>query len=213
LLGECRSRAISREDLVPSTSTFENGRRARREVGRDDEAVRREGMGMSWRSKMGALDRFLTAWSARYGVTLLRVSLGVVFAWFGALKFFPGASPAEALAAHTIERLSFGAISAGVSLPVLAVWEVSIGVCLIAGVYLRATILLLLLQMSGTVLPMLFFPDEIWSRFPFVLTLEGQYIVKNLVLVSAALAVGATVRGGGLVTDQALVALDRVRAR
>jgi uncharacterized membrane protein YphA (DoxX/SURF4 family) len=168
---------------------------------------------MSWRSKIGELDRFLAGWMARYGVTLLRVSLGVVFAWFGALKFFPNASPAEALAAHTIERLSFGAISAGVSLPLLAVWEVSIGVCLIAGVFLRATILLLLLQMSGTVMPMLLFPDEIWSRFPFVLTLEGQYIVKNLVLVSAALAVGATVRGGGLVTDRALVALDRARAR
>jgi hypothetical protein len=52
--------------------------------------------------------------------------------------------------------------------------------------------------MLGTMLPLVFFPSQTFSSFPFVPTLEGQYIIKNLVLVSAAIVVGATVRGGRL---------------
>jgi hypothetical protein len=48
---------------------------------------------------------------------------------------------------------------------------------------------------------MFLFPDEVFLRFPYAPTMEGQYIIKNLVLVSAGLVIGATVRGGGLVAD------------
>jgi hypothetical protein len=86
-------------------------------------------------------------------------------------------------------------------LPFLAVWEMAIGLGFITGKFMRLTILLLFLQMPGTISPVFLRPDLVWHVFPFGLTLEGQYIVKNLVIISAALVVGATVRGGGLTSD------------
>ncbi len=147
------------------------------------------------------LDVRITAALARLGVPVLRIGLGVVFLWFGALKFFPGASPAETLAARTIEQLSGGAIGPAVSLPVLATWESLIGLGLLAGRFMRATLFLLALQMLGTLTPLVLFPAETFATFPFAPTLEGQYIIKNVVLVGAAMVVGATVRGGRLVPD------------
>jgi uncharacterized membrane protein YkgB len=143
----------------------------------------------------------ITRWMARYGVVLLRVSLGVVFFWFGVLKFFPGLSPAQDLAIRTISLLTFGLVPPPVTLFILAAWECVIGLGLITGVWMRATLLLLFLQMLGTLTPLFFFPAETFTRFPYAPTLEGQYIIKNLVLVSAALVIGATVRGGALVAD------------
>lgn len=149
----------------------------------------------------------LTRWMARYGVVLLRISLGVVFLWFGTLKFFPGLSPAQDLATRTMEVLSFGLVPASVSLPVLAAWECLIGLGLITGWAMRATLLLLALQMLGTVTPLFLFPAETFTRVPYAPTLEGQYIIKNVVLVSAALVIGATVRGGNLVDDPEIAQL------
>jgi len=152
-------------------------------------------------ARLESIDIRITRALARWGVPVLRFGLGIVFLWFGALKFFPGASPAEALAARTIEVMSFGLIGPSVSLPGLAVWESLIGLGLLTGRYLRATLFLLALQMLGTLTPLLFFPDETFSIFPFAPTLEGQYIIKNVVLIGAAMVVGATVRGGGLEPD------------
>lgn len=146
-------------------------------------------------------DITLTRWMARYGVILLRVSLGSVFFWFGLLKFFPGLSPAQDLATRTISLLTFGLIPPQISLLILATWECLIGLGLVTGVWMRATLLLLFLQMLGTLTPLFFFPTETFTRVPYAPTLEGQYIIKNLVLVSAALVIGATVRGGALVAD------------
>jgi uncharacterized membrane protein YphA (DoxX/SURF4 family) len=142
-----------------------------------------------------------TQWMARNGITLLRISVGIVFFWFGVLKFFPGLSPAQDLAARTIETLSFGLVQPSLSLPVLAAWECLIGLGMITGKFMRATIFLLLLQMAGTITPLFLFPKETFTVFPIAPTLEGQYIVKNLVLISAALVIGATVRGGAVIAD------------
>jgi uncharacterized membrane protein YphA (DoxX/SURF4 family) len=138
---------------------------------------------------------------ARYGIVLLRISLGIVFFWFGVLKFFPGLSPAEDLAARTISVLSFGLVGPSISLPVLATWECLIGLGLITGKFTRITLFLLFLQMFGTILPLFFFPNETFMHFPYSPTLEGQYIIKNLVLVSAGLVIGAMVRGGAVIAD------------
>lgn len=148
-----------------------------------------------------AVDIRLTHWMSRYGVTLLRISLGIVFVWFGALKFFPSLSPAQDLATRTIETLSFGLVTASISMPVLAAWECAIGIGLITGRFMRATLLLLALQMAGTITPLFLFPAETWQIFPISPTLEGQYIIKNLVLVSAGLVIGATVRGGAVIAN------------
>lgn len=147
------------------------------------------------------IDHVITAWMARYGVLALRVSLGVVYTWFGALKFVPGLSPAEDLALRTIEILTFGLLPGQTALPILALWEVAIGLGLIFGVGMRLVILLLFAQMIGTVAPLFFFPAETFTHFPWAPTLEGQYILKNMVIASAALVIGATVRGGRLVAE------------
>ena len=163
------------------------------------------------RRRFERTDLALTGWMARHGVTLLRLSLGTVFLWFGGLKFFSGLSSAEDLATRTISALTFGHVSPAVSLPVLAGWECLIGAGLLAGRWMRATLALLALQMLGTVTPLFLFPGEVFTRIPWAPTLEGQYIIKNIVLVSAALVVGATARGGDLVADPGVVPLARQR--
>jgi uncharacterized membrane protein YphA (DoxX/SURF4 family) len=150
------------------------------------------------------IDTLITRTMARYGMILLRISVGIVFFWFGALKFFPNLSPAEDLAARTIETLTFGVVTPSIALPILALWEVLIGLGMISGRFVRATILLLLVQMLGTVTPLFLFPNETFTIFPIAPTLEGQYIIKNLVLVSAGIVIGATARGGDVVADRDL---------
>ena len=147
------------------------------------------------------VDTRITSFMARYSISILRISLGVIFFWFGILKFFPGLSPAEALAGRTIERLTFGLISAETAVIILAGWETLIGIGLLWGRFLRGTLLLLFLQMIGTMTPLILFPSDTFTEFPYAATLEGQYIIKNLVLIAAGLVVGATVRGGW-VTEQ-----------
>lgn len=135
------------------------------------------------------LDQSVTKWMSLYGLTILRIGLGVVFLWFGILKFFPGLSPAEGLVRNTVYF-----IDPDMFLPILAAWETAIGIGLILGKYMRLTLLLLFLQMPGTALPIIILPDVVWTQFPHGLTLEGQYIIKNLVLIGAGLVLGATVR-------------------
>lgn len=147
------------------------------------------------------LDVFVTTFMSKHGVTLLRTSVGVVFLWFGFLKFFPDLSPAEDLAARTIETMTFGIVQPQISLPILALWETVIGLGLISGRFIRFTLFLLLVQMMGTITPLVLFPSETFTQFPYAPTLEGQYIIKNLVLVSAGIVIGATARGGGMIAD------------
>ena len=147
-------------------------------------------------STFDRIDEKITSFMSQYGILFLRISLGLVFLWFGVLKFIPGLSPAQGIATLTIERLTFGFIEPEVSIIILAIWETLIGLGLIFGLFLRVTLFLLFTQMLGTMTPLIFFPAETFIIFPIVPTLEGQYIIKNLVLISAGLVVGATVRGG-----------------
>ncbi len=142
------------------------------------------------------MDAQITAWMARYGLVIMRVGLGVVFFWFGLLKLVPGLSPAEDLVRNTIYF-----IDPDLFIPVLAIWEALIGLGLIFGKYMRVTLLLLFLQMPGTALPLVLLPDVVWTHFPYGLTLEGQYIIKNMVLIGAGLVLGGTVRGGRLIPE------------
>jgi uncharacterized membrane protein YkgB len=136
---------------------------------------------------------------ARYGLLMMRLGLGTIFLWFGVLKFFPGLSPAENLVRNTVYF-----IDPDVFIPILAAWESMIGIGLLTGRFMRMTLLLLFLQMPGTALPLIFLPDVVWSKFPYGLTLEGQYIIKNLVLIGSALVLGGTVRGGELIPEPSL---------
>jgi len=108
--------------------------------------------------RLDPVDVRLTEWMARYGIVVLRVALGVVFLWFGALKFFAGLSPAQTLALQTIDVLTFGLLPAGLSLALLATLECAIGLGLISGRFVRLTLLLLAFQMVGAGSPLLLFP-------------------------------------------------------
>lgn len=139
--------------------------------------------------RLQPIDRHLTAWMDRYGVLSLRVAVGLVFMWFGALKLFPGASPATGLIVSTYpflpERLFVSFVGC---------WELVIGLGFMTGRFLRITVALMYLQMAGAMSPIVLNPAAVFVRPPFLLTLEGQYIVKNLVLLAAAIVVGARVR-------------------
>lgn len=144
------------------------------------------------------LDRWIAGTMSRIGVPFTRIGIGVVFLWFGALKLFPGLSPAEELVRNTVYFFD-----PDFFLPVLGIWEMLIGLGMITGKFIRLTILLLFLQMPGTALPLVVLPEAVWTQFPFGLTLEGQYIVKNLVIIGSALVIGGRVREDDLSGQEA----------
>ncbi len=124
----------------------------------------------------------------RYCQPLMRYSIALIFIWFGLLKPL-GMSPEEELIKRTVYW-----VSPQVFLPVLGWWEVGVGVCLLYRPLIRIALLLLLLQLPGTMLPLFLLPEICFTLPPFGLTLEGQYIVKNIFLVSAAFMIGGKVR-------------------
>lgn len=122
----------------------------------------------------------------RWSTPVLRLAIAIVFIWFGALKVL-GISPAEDLVAATVYL-----VPAELFVPVLGVWEVLIGLCLLYRPLIRLGLFLLFLQLPGTFLPIVLFPGVVFTAFPYGLTVEGQYIIKNLVIIGAALSVGGT---------------------
>lgn len=125
----------------------------------------------------------------------MRYSLAVVFIWFGLLKPL-GVSPAAPLVLATVEWMPL--ISPTSWLAVIGWWEVAIGVTFLFRSTIRLAIALLALQMLGTFMPLIMLPEITFQpgRIPYGLTIEGQYIIKNLLILSAALVIGGTVRGG-----------------
>jgi uncharacterized membrane protein YphA (DoxX/SURF4 family) len=133
-------------------------------------------------------DRVVRFMSAN-GLTLLRLALGLVFIWFGALKIV-GQSPVGDLVADTVYWLP-----ADPFVRFLGIWEVTIGAGLLLGIALRLVLLLFFLQMAGTFLVLVTQPGEAFDgRNLFLLTTEGEFVIKNLVLITAGLVLGSTVR-------------------
>ena len=135
------------------------------------------------------LDIFITKFMSKWGITFLRYSLGVIYIWFGILKPF-GLSPAQELVENTVYWFD----NPKTFVPILGWWEVVIGLTMCIKPLIRVSIFLLFIQMPGTFLPLILLPEVCFSNFPLGLTLEGQYIIKNLIIISAALVVGSTVR-------------------
>ena len=135
------------------------------------------------------LDIFITKFMSKWGITFLRYSLGLIYIWFGILKPF-GLSPAQELVENTVYWFD----NPKTFVPILGWWEVVIGLTMCIKPLIRVSIFLLFIQMPGTFLPLILLPEVCFSNFPFGLTLEGQYIIKNLIIISAALVVGSTVR-------------------
>ena len=142
-------------------------------------------------SPVQRFDRVVVGWMRGHAATWLRVALAVIFVWFGALKMF-SASPADDLVRRTVYW-----VSPDTFIPVLGAWETAIGVCLLFRALIRVGLLLLFFQLPGTFLPLLLLPEVCFVLPPFNLTMEGQYIVKNLLIIGAALAVGGSMRTVG----------------
>ncbi len=137
---------------------------------------------------LGSLDRRIAGWMQRNGHFIVRLALAIVFIWYGLLKPF-GMSPAESLVKQTVFFLP-----GDLFVSILGWWEVAIGVGLLYRPLNRLALLLLFLQMPGTLLPLVLLPEVCFTQVPWGLTMEGQYIIKNAVLIGAALVVGGTVR-------------------
>ena len=146
-----------------------------------------------------------------HSIGVLRVAVGAVFLGFGALKFFPGVSPAEDLTTATTDLLSFGLVDGGVSIIVVATLECFIGACLIAGRQMRAAIWLLGIEFVGILAPLVLLPERLFAGPHGAPTLEGQYVLKDVILVGAGMVIAAaTFRGGRLVrSDLPPVAFTR----
>jgi uncharacterized membrane protein YphA (DoxX/SURF4 family) len=144
--------------------------------------------------RLDGVDRWVSTRMARWGIFALRITLGIVFVWFGLLKPL-GLSPAEPLVLATVSWMPL--LDARTWLAVIGWWEVAIGVTFVFPGTLRIAIALLFLQMVGAFMPLVVLSEVTFQsgRVPFAPTMEGQYIIKNLVIIAAALAVGGTVRG------------------
>ena len=130
-------------------------------------------------------DRIFIHTLRRSGVPILRVCLGIVFLWFGALKIL-GASPVIGLISTAYPFMPYPAF-----ILILGIWEVAIGIGLIFKIALRATLALLWLQMLGTLTALLLAPSLFFSHGSILLlTTEGEFVVKNLVLIAAGMVIG-----------------------
>ena len=147
------------------------------------------------------LDTILNRWLVANSITLLRISLGLVFLVFGALKFFSGFSPIEELSARTATTLSFGLISPSVGLVMVAAVECTIGLLFVTGRFLRVGVWLMGAQLFGAMSPLVLFPGELFTGPWYTPTLVAQYIIKDIVLVAAAMVIAATWTGARIVAE------------
>ncbi|MDQ0575521.1 DoxX family protein [Agromyces albus] len=136
------------------------------------------------------LKSLLERWSA----PALRIALGTVFVVFGVLKFFPGVSPVESLVTATWGVLTFGVVGGQLALVLTAAIETVAGLALISGVFARFGLVMLAVAFVGIFSPLVFFPAELFADGGP--TLLGQYVLKNIVLVAAALVVASRVLHG-----------------
>jgi uncharacterized membrane protein YkgB len=135
------------------------------------------------------LDHRIIEFLRRFSVHALRISLGIVFVWFGALKVL-GVTPVTDLVANTVYWVDPGWL-----VPVLGVFEMAVGLGLLFRFALRLVLLALVLQLIGTFLVLVVQPGIAFQGGnPLLLTVEGEFVIKNLVLITAAMVVGSSVR-------------------
>ncbi|MCT7580050.1 DoxX family membrane protein [Aliarcobacter butzleri] len=116
-------------------------------------------------------------------IKLMRLSLGIIFVWYGMLKFFPTLSPAEDLAIKTIDIMFFHLIDGSLSIKLLAILEVAIGIGFLSGYYTKLVTIIFLGHMICTFAPLFILPEFSFTQAPYAFTLVGQYIVKNIVFI------------------------------
>jgi uncharacterized membrane protein YkgB len=143
------------------------------------------------RVRLADVDRRIASWMGRFGHPAHRISLGVLFTWLGLLKQY-GVETGTSLIARSVY---WG--PPDVMVPLLGWWEVAIGVCLVFRPLIRVALLLLALRLPGTALALVLHADVAFGDSVLSPTLTGQFLIKDLMLFSAALAIGGTVLGVG----------------
>jgi putative oxidoreductase len=136
----------------------------------------------------------------RHSITALRVAVGAIFLAFGVLKYFPGISPAQNLTEAATDKLTLGLVPGDVAIVFVATLECFIGVCLLAGRWMRVAIWLLAVEFVGILSPLVLLPGRLFSGPHHAPTLEGQYVLKDIILIAAGMVIAAaSFRGGRLV--------------
>ncbi|MGH2898778.1 MAG: DoxX family protein [Solirubrobacteraceae bacterium] len=162
-------------------------------------------------SRVAELESLLVRWLVAHSLLLLRVSVGFVFLAFGALKLFPGVSPAEDLVRETTRVLTLGLVPGPLAVPAVGALECVIGACLLAGRALRCATCLLATLMIGILSPLVLLAPRLFSGAHHAPTLEGQYVLKDLILVAAALVLAASSRGAVLQRRARVASAARAR--
>jgi uncharacterized membrane protein YkgB len=148
---------------------------------------------------------FVHGWLMLHSITVLRIAMGLVFLGFGVLKFVPGLSPAGGLVEATITRMTFGIVPPEVGLVTTALLECAIGISLITRRWLRLTVYLLVLELAGILSPLVLLPGRMFSGPHHAPSLEGQYVLKDIVLVAAAMVIATQFRGARMTADEGWV--------
>jgi putative oxidoreductase len=161
--------------------------------------------------RIEAIELAVHRWLVDHSITFLRVSLGTVFLFFGFLKFFPGVSPAEDLVMTTTSILTFDVVPGSIAIVAIAVLECVIGLWLISGRALRGVIYLLVIELIGILAPLVLLGDRLFSGPHHAPTLQGQYVLKDVIIVAAVLVIATTVRGGRLTSRRRRPVRDRSR--
>ncbi len=143
--------------------------------------------------------RHLHGFLDRHSISFLRISLGLVFLCFGVLKFFPGLSPAEDIAAATIDRLTFGLVGGRQAVLLTATLETFIGLTLVTGKFVRIGLVVLTGALVGIMSPLILFTDQLFPKGP---SLMGQYVLKDIILAAGAMVVAAYALGSRLTSDE-----------
>ena len=139
-------------------------------------------------SRLEKFDQRIAKHMKIYGILAVRISFAIIFFWFGILKPL-GLSSAIPIVEATVSWLPF--IEPEVWVNIIGWWEVTIGISFLFKKTTRIAIGLLFSQMFGTFMPLIFLPEVVYqNNNVFIPTLEGQYIIKNLMIISAALVLG-----------------------
>lgn len=126
-----------------------------------------------------------------YSLPLSRFALFLIFFWFGILKVI-GASPASPMVLALLHT-TMPFFEPNLFLVCFGLFEALIGLCFLIPRLERVAIALLIIHLFTTILPLFLMADMTWSR-PFVPTMEGQYIIKNILILALAVGIGAHLR-------------------
>ncbi len=142
-----------------------------------------------------AIDAAIHRWLRAHSIMLLRMSVGLVILGFGLLKFFPDVSPAEELTIKTTDALSFDLVPGHVAIVIVASLETIVGLLLISGRFLRLAVYLLAGQLIGVLAPLVLFTGRLFDGPHGAPTLEGQYVLKDIIIVASGFVVASTLPG------------------